>query len=243
MKLALQRAARRRGYEIRKSPTHGYKAISVLRLGIEYMLATRKDPLSFVEVGANDGLFDDELHSFIVKHRWKGLLIEPQPDVFARLVENYAPMSDVLSFENVAISNQGEWIEMYRLPAKQNGEGEWEASVASASSKTTAKSLGVSAGSLEKIKVPTAKLDDLVVKHGLEKLDILQLDTEGFDFDVVQTLNLRKTRPKLIRFEHGHMAPQTIEAMAKHLNAMDYDLYYGGYEADSIALCAEFFDK
>ena len=92
------------------------------------------------------------------------------------------------------------------------------------------------------ILVPTARLDDLVAKHGLEKLDILQLDTEGFDFDVLQTLNLRQTRPRLIRFEHGHMKPQTIEAMAQHLGAMDYNLYYGGYEADSIAMCAEFFE-
>src|ERR1035438_3422409 len=85
-------AARKLGYEIRKAPLPSYQSAPVFSLAIHYLLATRGDQLSFIEVGANDGEFDDPLREYIVKYPWKGVLIEPQPDVFERLKANYAKL-------------------------------------------------------------------------------------------------------------------------------------------------------
>jgi hypothetical protein len=71
-------------------------------------------------------------------------------------------------------------------------------------------------------------------------LDVLQLDTEGFEWDVLQTLDLAECRPLLIRFEHGHLSPKIIGTMTQHLNGYGYLVYFGGYESDSVALRGDF---
>ncbi len=231
MRMWLQTTLRKRGYELRKAPLPKFQSVSVFDLAMQYLILTRGEKLTFVEVGANDGKSDDPLREYILKYRWRGVLIEPQPDVFQSLKANYAGIVDEVAFENVAISRSVSPIEMYRSPHTAVG-----ATVASSQAKIAAKQLHLKASELERIMVPTARLDDIVAKHGLESLHILQLDTEGLDWEVLQTLDLRKTRPLLIRFEHGHLSPKAIGEMTAHLNAHGYDVSFGGYESDSVGL-------
>ena len=39
-------------------------------------------PVTFLQVGANDGFINDPLHLFIKRDDWNGVLLEPQPGVF-----------------------------------------------------------------------------------------------------------------------------------------------------------------
>lgn len=242
MKALVRRAARKYGYEIRKAPLPNFKSVSVFDLALHYLVAVRGERRTFVEVGANDGLSGDPLRDYILRYKWKGVLIEPQPDVFARLKANYDGRDDGISFENVAISSDPNAITIYRLPTRSPGGTVGAATVASANQKITAKQLGVKADKLERILVPTLRLDEIVARHKLADLDILQLDTEGLDWEVLQTLDLEKTRPWLIRFEHGHLPPRAIGAMTQHLNAHGYDVHFGGYESDSVALRSDFIE-
>jgi len=106
--------------------------------------------------------------------------------------------------------------------------------------KIIAKQSGVKPQDMVSISVPTARLDDVLLKHGLTHVDVLQLDTEGHDWDALQTLDLTRTRPLLIRFEHGHLSPKAIGSMTQRLNQHDYLVYFGGYESDSMALRKDF---
>ena len=240
MKSLLRQMARRFGYEIRKAPLPNFESVPVFDLAIHYLLATRGEKLTFIEVGANDGRFGDPLRSYIMKYPWRGTLIEPQPDVFERLKANYSEFDGRISFENVAIANDPTPIHLYRLPANSLKSSEFATTVVSRNEKITSKLLGVNANELEQITVPTARLNDIVLKYQLFNLDILQLDTEGFDWDVLQTLDLTKYKPLLIRFEHGHLSPKVIVKMTQHLNSHGYLLNYGGFESDSVALCKDF---
>lgn len=203
-------------------------------------MATRGQNLTFIEVGANDGTSSgDPIREFIVKYPWKGVLVEPQPDVFEALKANYAGFEDRISFENVAISNSPTPLELYRVPqdSKSKHKG---SSIASFDHKITAKQAQTRPNDLDKITVPTARLDDIVARYGLTSFDVLQLDTEGYDFEVLQTLDLTKTRPWLIGFEHGHLSPAAIDSMTRHLNAHGYSVNFGGYHTDSAALRDDF---
>jgi len=243
LKAGIAKTFRKMGYEIRKAPSPGYRSVQVFDLAIHYLLATRGTRLSFIEVGANDGLFGDPLREYIVNYPWTGVLIEPQPNVFERLKENYAGYFDRLSFENVAISPSRTPLVLYRLAAGSSRDGRVVSAVASSNAMTTAKQLGIKPARLEKISVATARLDEIIEKHRLSRLDVLQLDTEGFEWPVLQTLDLAKNRPALIRFEHGHMSPQAISEITKHLNTHGYALYFGGYESDSVALREDFLQQ
>ena len=77
-----------------------------------------------MQIGANDGVLDDPLRELITTHHLRGLLIEPLPDLFATLAENYKGETQ-LSFEQVAIARRRapadlpsqEWIAGARLEA------------------------------------------------------------------------------------------------------------------------------
>ena len=234
MKQWLQRTLRKRGYELRKAPHPNFDSVGVLDLSLHYLMQTRGQALNLIEVGANDGKSSDHLYKYIVNYPWRGLLVEPQPDAFERLKVNYGAFHGRLSFENVAISNDPKPITLYRAP-KTDGS-----TVASSNKKTTAKQLQISVSDLEMIQVPTATIDGLIAKHRFENVDVLQLDTEGFEWIAMQTMDLRKTRPMLIGFEHGHLSPDSIGRMTRHLNDHGYQVHFGGYESDSVALRNDF---
>ena len=39
-------------------------------------------PLTFLQIGANDGFIYDPIQKFIKRDNWKGIMLEPQPIVF-----------------------------------------------------------------------------------------------------------------------------------------------------------------
>jgi FkbM family methyltransferase len=236
MKMWLQRTARKYGYEIRKAPFPGYEPAPVFDLALHYLIITRGQSLTLVQVGANAGRDDDPIRPYILNYPWRSLLIEPQPDVFEMLKTNYAGLESRLIFENVAISGDPAPLKLFRLPPSVTPSD----SIVSFDPKIIAKQSGVRPQDMVPISVPTARLDDLLLKHGLTHVDVLQLDTEGYDWDVLQTLDLTRTRPHVIRFEQGHLSPKTIGTMTQHLNRHDYLVYYGGYESDSVALPRDF---
>jgi len=68
----------------------------------------------FVQIGAHDGKTDDELHDFICRHRWKGVLVEPVAYLFNRLISNYNGLPG-LAFENKALAESDGRRTFYRL--------------------------------------------------------------------------------------------------------------------------------
>src|SRR5262249_35234617 len=76
--------------------------LNVLEIAVRERLQRQTD-FFFVQVGANDGVRSDPLRSLVLEHRLAGLLIEPLPDQYARLRENYAGQPQ-LRFENCAVA-------------------------------------------------------------------------------------------------------------------------------------------
>tara|TARA_B100001175_G_scaffold302790_1_gene297166 strand:+ start:809 stop:1504 length:696 start_codon:yes stop_codon:yes gene_type:complete len=54
-----------------------------------------------------------------------------------------------------------------------------------------------------KIKIQAYKLNTLLEKFNIEKLDFLNIDAEGHDFNVISDFNFSKYKPKLISIEHN----------------------------------------
>src|SRR4051812_7423126 len=69
----------------------------------------------FIQVGANDGITDDDIRVHVVGQQWRGILIEPLPDVFEQLRANYSGF-DRLQFANLAITSATGPVEFWRHP-------------------------------------------------------------------------------------------------------------------------------
>jgi FkbM family methyltransferase len=100
------------GYTIRRLPSPAFDPRLALEIDFDYVLdhylASREDPrpFFFLQVGAYDGVIDDPLHERVREGSWHGILVEPQPSHFRRLMENYAGVEG-LTFINAAISEEG----------------------------------------------------------------------------------------------------------------------------------------
>lgn len=240
MKNALQGWLRGHGIDVRKAPA-SFEPIPVFRLAVEALMARQGNALNFVQVGANDGMFGDPLRGYILSRGWKGVLVEPQVNVFEKLKANYAECADRLVFENLAISRD-EKLTLYLPPADWAGRDETYAeSIVSTNAEVIAKQIGTSPANLRRVDVPGMTLDGLFEKHGITDLDLLQIDAEGYDWQVLQTLDLARHKPRLVQLETGHLDRESLSAMAHKLNEAGYLVYYGGWQGDTLAMRRDFF--
>ncbi len=115
--------------------------------------------------------------------------------------------------------------------------------VSSTSPAVVARQTGFRKADLLQIKVPCLTLNQLIEKHSFHALDVLQIDVEGHDLQVLETIDLDKYRPKIIQFEHGHLSRREIVRAADLLNTNNYLLYYGGRQSDSVAMPRELIES
>jgi FkbM family methyltransferase len=240
-KRAVQSRLRQIGIEVRKFPSVAFQPVSVFNLAVRLLMERQGAAVTFVQVGANDGVFGDPLRSYITTFPWRGILVEPQPDVFARLVRNYAPYADRLILENTAISSDRAELVLYKAPPDQRLDDVYTSSVASSDPGTIARQLGISEKQLVRIVTPSLTLDALLAKHGLKQMHILQIDVEGHDWQVLRTLDLERVRPSIIQFESGHLSIADCDSAVEHLTKNGYQIYWGGYQGDAVALSGAVF--
>lgn len=231
----------RHGYKVAKYPRVAFEPVPVFDLAVRLLMASKGQRLRFVQVGANDGRYGDSISRFALAYPFEGILVEPQADVFERLKHNYAAApAGRMIFENAAIGPGQERLTMYRCRADVDVDREHASTVVSSDPHVVASQLKISESQLEAFTVPCLTLDALLAKHGWQAPDILFLDTEGFDQAVLSTIDLARTPPTIVQFEHGHLSPDKIDLAIAYLSANGYQVLYGGHQVDTVALHKSF---
>ncbi|KAF2991224.1 FkbM family methyltransferase [Methylocystis sp. MJC1] len=175
----------------------------------------------FVQIGANDGVKDDPLRRFVLKHHWRGLLVEPQPKVFEKLKQNYACEAQ-LSFENAAI---GDVDGTAQLHVADSRDGSANLTVF-ASLKKDALQRGVHEfdAKTRSIEVNCLSVRSLLQKHGVHSIDVLLTDVQGYDVEIVSQFLDCGLRPQIIHFEHCHSSRPALEKLYDRLVKEGYRL-------------------
>ena len=91
-----------------------WKKTEVLYNSIVDAYAERNADFFFIQVGANDGVRNDPIGPKVKKYGWHGVLIEPQPDLFEKLKENYRGYGG-LHFENAAVSSVPGIVSLHKV--------------------------------------------------------------------------------------------------------------------------------
>lgn len=160
-----------------------------------------------VQIGANDGVADDPLADVFSKTRWSGLLVEPVPYLYEALVARYRGRPGV-RVERAAVSSTNGEAPLYRL-RRVPGQPEWFSGLATLDREVLLKhrpSIPEIDSLLLEESVPTVRLDTLLERHGISRIDLLVLDTEGHDFEILRALDFTRFRPVLLMFEHQHLS-------------------------------------
>jgi FkbM family methyltransferase len=171
----------------------------------------------FIQIGAMDGVTFDPLRRHIVTNKWRGILVEPLVDCFTRLCANYSGMQN-LTFENVAITEKQEVRRLNRVPSNAiSGKGlpEWTLGIASFfTDRNAIGGIGCSQEEYERIRdcvieeeVKCIPLDTLLSLNDVDRIDLLQIDTEGYDFRILKQLDFTRYRPYVINIEFVLLPP------------------------------------
>jgi FkbM family methyltransferase len=187
--------------------------------------SAQKD-IFFIEIGANDGIMDDPIYEFVKRDRWTGILIEPVKRIFEKLVSNY-DLCDNLIFENCAIANENGNRDFHYIKQPGNSPSGYEGIGSLLKDKFHADPM-VKEQYLTTENVQCITLDTLLEKHNVKKVNVLVIDTEGYDYEIIKTINFSRIRPNIILFEATHLTIDDYKSCTKLLKNSGYALYAEG---------------
>ena len=205
-------------------------SFSIVQIGA-YIGNSKHDPLfKFLQSVVND------------KPESKVVLVEPIREYFDLLCKNYRNVPSI-AFENVAIAETAGERDMYRLasgvdPVK-DGHGRWLTELSSLREERMGRlwdkcevAPGHKAYYLEHRvteKVTCMTLHQLFEKHQIQRPDLLQIDAEGYDYEILKTLDFSKVKPRFINYERVLLQVDE-QACRDMLEAQGYTLFDWGQD-------------
>ncbi len=229
----------RRGFALvaaERGAAQGSEATSLL-LGM-----STDRPITIAVVGAGlAGPTSDPGVAFVRDHPRRvaqAVLVEPVPERAAALEEHLAGLGNIRVVQFAAGAAEApaltlwqtdDWAdERLRRRGGEQGDGgrAWTSGSRDHVAAHLAATLGISNARalihVEPREVPVRPLSSILMEAGVDRLDYLQVDTEGFDDEVLFSVDLDRHRPGFIRFERIHLGPERLRRLDEHLRAAGY---------------------
>jgi len=141
----------------------------------------------YVDIGANHPISCSNTARFY-KKEWRGINIEPNPQNI-KLFKTERPLDTNLG---IGVANKKGKLTFY----------EFEENMLSTFSKTEAQN-NIKQGKIlvKKYNVSVEKLSNILDKYAKSKIDLISIDTEGYDMEVLKSNNWKKYQPRVICLE------------------------------------------
>jgi len=158
----------------------------------------------FIELGANDGLFQSNTAFLEKDMEWSGILIEPSLKGYEQCKKN-RPNSLCFNYACVSNDYKDDYVK---------GDFEDNNPMGSINGNRTR--------TLNLVKVRAITLEKILDKYCHTNIDFLSLDTEGYELEILKGLNLDKYRPKFMLIEIYNKDKNDI---IKYLHLQNYKLH------------------
>lgn len=251
-KSTIRRFANSLGYEVRRKRKSGSDQYSSFELCLSLLLG-QSEKLNIVQVGANDGMTNDPLHGFLKKfpERVRVIFVEPQEQLIPYLEENcrFLPEKRII---NAAVGPD-QALTLYRVSKDAWGElhtpyaRDWPVyraptGITSVHRDHVDQWLGrhykgkkPRSEVVETVSVESFDIRTLLDRAAIfDRLDVLQVDAEGFDDEVIYAASVETLRPKIINFELGNLAPEKSARLLRYLGENGYIVSREGIDALAI---------
>jgi FkbM family methyltransferase len=179
-------------------------------LALRWQIALDGGEFRFVQIGGNDGVSrDDDLMPHVRRYPSRGLVLEPQPDIFRVLEENFREHPNVRCL-NQAIHRDAKSMTLFRLDtellARRTDLPNWARTNGIASFNRDLVSMAAAKIQLDETAIVEITVECRDVNSLLDSLDwkpsLIKIDVEGYDAEILRHLDLDRHQPALLRFEH-----------------------------------------
>lgn len=203
-----------------------------------------KERVFFMQVGSNDGFQHDPLCKFIKRDGWNGILMEPQKSAFKTLEYIYKN-NDVFP-TNMAVDKSVQQRKLFKIAFS---EARWATGLSSFNRDQLLAM--IDSGHIERqcnkygIEMPDDPADvitydlidcisfeQLIQNHAVDRIDLIHIDTEGFDYEILKLFPFGDFLPEIVIFEHSHLSTEDLSAAKALLQGKGYKLNKFG--ADTI---------
>jgi FkbM family methyltransferase len=184
----------------------------------------------FLQIGAFDGVECDPLRNYVQQYRWRGLLLEPQRSAFRELQKNYSDQPQLI-LRNLAISDKRVRKTLYTV---NGGDApEWCRGLASFRRDVILKHstlLPDLERRLNSEEVECVTFNDLLDEYQIEKIDLLQIDVEGYDAELIKMFPFDRMKPRIVHFERKHLLRDELDSCLHLLASHKYRFANDGAE-------------
>jgi len=238
MKKLLQSLFQSAGYRVEKiRPRLPGPELIVFDFVVQTVMSRFGEDVTFVEIGANDGQLEDPLYPWVRRFPWRGVFVEPQPELCSKL-RTLWDGRDGVSVIQAAIGTRAGKTTLWcvkDIPGGSNFSG-----LASLDRDTLLKHrhrIPDIESRIEPIEVDVITITELLERAGLESLDILQVDAEGYDFEIIKMVDFARIKPRIINYEHCNLNWDDQAACRKLLTDQGYG--FATYHGDTVAVQLE----
>jgi len=160
----------------------------------------------FIQIGTNDGndMFRKYVELFNPK---KVILIEPNSDLIETIRENYSFYKNDLVILNCAINTKNEDVTLYKSELHRHESAHF--------SLVPMNDWGNSLDELNTIKSKSITFDYLCSIYNINHIHFLQIDTEGFDAEIINSIDFNKFTIDLLRFEEWSFSNECFTKFCK----------------------------
>ena len=209
---------------------------------------SKPNNFTVIQIGANDGMFHDPIHKFIKRDNWKGVLLEPQSYVYENFLKKIYAKNEGIHPLCAAIGEEDGHRNLYKIGFTNM---RWATGLASFDRKQI--ELSYESGQVKKnclrhgLEMPTDPEKQIIAekvevispatlmkRYSISDIDLLQIDAEGFDYQVIKIFDIAKTKPKAIVFENMHLSPNEKKECAALFESNDYAWHEFG--ANTVAM-------
>ena len=192
---------------------NAYKSQALQDLFLDRWVFRELEGGQFLDIGAHDGVTYSNTW-FFEKHRgWHGVCVEPNPAVFKRLMANRTCttlnccVSDIagsVRFQKITgysemlsgIVDKYEADHVQRIRDEMRDQG----------------------GSSEIISVNARTFADVAAEHGLSEINYLSIDTEGGEYEILRSIDFRRSFVHAISAEYRVRQREAMIALMREQN-------------------------
>lgn len=189
--------------------------------------------VSLLQIGAHDGVDNNQVSLVALAMLPKShlVLIEPNPDVYVKLSNNYSAYHNVTCL-NIAVADSIGTRPFYTV-RDDPGFPSWIDQLST-----------FDINQILRFKLDLPGIENLIVETDVEcstfehvvqtrlegKVDVVLIDVEGYDATIVKSIPLAIFKPSVVMFEHKHLCSMDLIGVIKYLAGHGYLFSHGEYD-------------